>query len=163
MATHSSVLAWRIPGTGELGGLPSVGLHSDAFQGPLDFTFQDVWLQVSDHTIMVICVIKIFFVQFLCVSLPLVNIFCFCQAHAVSILYCAHLCMKIPSVSIIFLKHLQSFPFYFFPPFLCIGHLGKLSYLSLLFFGTLHSDGLTVIKNAIPFSNPAIPTHSSMS
>ena len=27
MATHSSVLAWRIPGTGEPGGLPSVGLH----------------------------------------------------------------------------------------------------------------------------------------
>ena len=28
MATHSSVLAWRIPGTGEPGGLPSVGPHS---------------------------------------------------------------------------------------------------------------------------------------
>ena len=28
MATHSSVLAWRIPGTGEPGGLLSVGLHS---------------------------------------------------------------------------------------------------------------------------------------
>ena len=27
MATHSSVLAWRIPGTVEPGGLPSVGLH----------------------------------------------------------------------------------------------------------------------------------------
>ena len=27
MATHSSVLAWRIPGTGEPGGLPSVGMH----------------------------------------------------------------------------------------------------------------------------------------
>ena len=27
MATHSSVLAWRIPGTGEPGRLPSVGLH----------------------------------------------------------------------------------------------------------------------------------------
>ena len=26
-ATHSSILAWRIPGTGELGGLPSMGLH----------------------------------------------------------------------------------------------------------------------------------------
>ena len=26
-AAHSSVLAWRIPGTGEPGGLPSVGLH----------------------------------------------------------------------------------------------------------------------------------------
>ena len=27
MATHSSVLAWRIPGTKEPGGLPSMGLH----------------------------------------------------------------------------------------------------------------------------------------
>ena len=27
MATHSSVLAWRIPGTGECSGLPSMGLH----------------------------------------------------------------------------------------------------------------------------------------
>ena len=27
MATHSSVLAWRIPRTGEPGGLPSMGSH----------------------------------------------------------------------------------------------------------------------------------------
>ena len=27
MATHSSVLAWRIPGTGEPGGLPPMGWH----------------------------------------------------------------------------------------------------------------------------------------
>ena len=27
MATHSSVLAWRVPGTGEPGGLPSMGSH----------------------------------------------------------------------------------------------------------------------------------------
>ena len=27
MTTHSSVLAWRIPGTGEPGGLLSVGSH----------------------------------------------------------------------------------------------------------------------------------------
>jgi len=27
MATHSSVLAWRIPGKGKLGGLPSLGSH----------------------------------------------------------------------------------------------------------------------------------------
>ena len=27
MATHFSVLAWRIPGTEETGGLPSMGLH----------------------------------------------------------------------------------------------------------------------------------------
>ena len=28
MATHSSVLAWRIPGTGEPSGLPFMGSHS---------------------------------------------------------------------------------------------------------------------------------------
>ena len=27
MSTHSSVLAWRIPGTGESGELPSMGSH----------------------------------------------------------------------------------------------------------------------------------------
>ena len=27
MATHSSVLSWKIPGTGEPGGLPSMGSH----------------------------------------------------------------------------------------------------------------------------------------
>ena len=27
VATHSSVLAWRIPGMGEPGGLPSMGSH----------------------------------------------------------------------------------------------------------------------------------------
>ena len=27
IATHSSVLAWRVPGTGEPGGLPSTGSH----------------------------------------------------------------------------------------------------------------------------------------
>ena len=27
MATHSSIVAWRIPGTGEPGGLPSMGSH----------------------------------------------------------------------------------------------------------------------------------------
>ena len=29
MATHSSVLAWRVPGTAESGGLPSMGSHRD--------------------------------------------------------------------------------------------------------------------------------------
>ena len=27
MAIHSSVLAWRVPGMGEPGGRPSIGLH----------------------------------------------------------------------------------------------------------------------------------------
>ena len=30
-------------------------------QSPLDFAFQDVWIYVSDHTIMVIWIMKIFF------------------------------------------------------------------------------------------------------
>ena len=40
-----------------------------------------------------------------------------------------------------FLEEISFFPFYCFPLFLCIDHLGRLSYLSLLFFGILHSDG----------------------
>ena len=37
------------------------------------------WLQVSDYTIMIIWVLKIFFVQFFCIFLPpLLNVFCFC-------------------------------------------------------------------------------------
>ena len=33
MATHSSVLAWRIPWTGEPGGLPSMGSHRVGHDG----------------------------------------------------------------------------------------------------------------------------------
>ena len=49
---------------------------------------------MSDHTILIILVMKIFFLQF-CVFLPpLLNIFCFCYVHTISALYRAHLCMK---------------------------------------------------------------------
>src|SRR5574341_472599 len=42
-----------------------------------------------------IWVVKIFFVQFFHVFLPpLLNIFCFCLVHTISVLYRAHLCMK---------------------------------------------------------------------
>ena len=33
MATHSSVLAWRSPGMGEPGGLPSMGSHRVGHDG----------------------------------------------------------------------------------------------------------------------------------
>ena len=48
---------------------------------------------------------------------------------------------NVPLVSLIFLKRSLSFPFYCFPLFLCIDRWGRFSYLSLLFFGTLHSIG----------------------
>ena len=50
---------------------------------------------------------------------------------------------NVPLVSLIFLKWSLVFPFYCFPLFLCIDHWVRLSYLSLIFFGTLHSDGYT--------------------
>ena len=48
---------------------------------------------------------------------------------------------NVPLVSLIFLKRSVVFPLLLLPLFLCIGPGGRLSYLSLLFFGTLHSDG----------------------
>ena len=86
---------------------------------------------------------KIFFVQFFCVFLPpLPNIFYLSQFCTISILYCAYLYMKLFLAVSNFLEEISSLsPFYCFPLFLCIVHLGRTSYLSLLFFGTLFSDG----------------------
>ena len=60
MATHSSVLAWRIPGTAEPGGLPSVGLHivghdwSDLEQQQQQQQFYYYW----DHFVISISITK---------------------------------------------------------------------------------------------------------
>ena len=43
MAIHSSVLAWRIPGTVEPGGLPSMGLHSRTRLKRLSSSSKDGW------------------------------------------------------------------------------------------------------------------------
>ena len=48
---------------------------------------------------------------------------------------------NVPLVSLIFLKRSPVFPLLFFSLFLYTDPWGRLSYLSLLFFGTLHSDG----------------------
>ena len=49
---------------------------------------------------------------------------------------------KVPLVISNFLEKISSLSHSTgFPPFLCIDHGGRLSYLSLLFFGTLHSNG----------------------
>ena len=54
MATHSSVLAWRIPGTGEAGGLPSMRLHrvghdwSD-LAAAADLTYKDIFVSLRQR------------------------------------------------------------------------------------------------------------------
>ena len=45
MATHSSVLAWRIRGTGEPGGLPSMGSHRVVHDWS-DLTAAAIWDQL---------------------------------------------------------------------------------------------------------------------
>ena len=49
MATHSSVLAWRIPGTGEPGGLPSVGSQSQTRLSDLAAAFPEMLLLAATH------------------------------------------------------------------------------------------------------------------
>ena len=53
MATHSSVLAWRIPGTGEPGGLPSLGSHKSRTQlsdVTLTFHFPVLEKEMATHS-----------------------------------------------------------------------------------------------------------------
>ena len=64
MATHSSVLAWRIPGTGEPGGLPSMGSHrvghdwSDLAAAYIHIYIHvhiDVCVYIYTHTLTALC------------------------------------------------------------------------------------------------------------
>ena len=53
MATHSSFLAWRIPGTGEPGGLPSLGgTELDTTEVMQQQQQPQLWLEVSWHLYM---------------------------------------------------------------------------------------------------------------
>ena len=47
MAAHSSVLAWRIPGTGEPSGLPSMGSHRVGHDRSNLAAAADVFLEFS--------------------------------------------------------------------------------------------------------------------
>ena len=52
MAPHSSVLAWRIPGTGEPGGLPFMGSHRVGYDwSDLAAAASCIWLFVTPWTI----------------------------------------------------------------------------------------------------------------
>ena len=54
MAPHSSVLAWRIPGTGEPGGLPSLGLHRVGHDWS-DLAAAEPWKTFSRRTDLFFC------------------------------------------------------------------------------------------------------------
>ena len=95
---------------------------------------------MSDHTIVLSHEGCFFYSSSVCCCHPFL-ISSACQVYTASVLYCAHLCMKYSLGVFNFLEKISSFPFYCFPLFLCIDHLGRLSYLSLLFSGTQHSDG----------------------
>ena len=98
---------------------------------------------MSDHTIVIIWVVKIFLVHS---SVYSCHLFLISSASIRSILFLSFIkpifSLNVPLVSLIFLKRSLVFPIlFFFPLFLCIDHRGRLSYLSWLFFGTLHSNG----------------------
>ena len=59
MATHSSVLAWRIPGPGEPGGLPSMGSHR------VGHDWSDLAAAVAAYTLDLSACIWIFQIWFL--------------------------------------------------------------------------------------------------
>ena len=75
----------------------------------------DVWLEVSDHTIMTIWVVKIFFVQFFCVFLPpLLNIFASVRSIPFLSFIEPIVAWNVPLVSLIFLKRSLVFPILLF-------------------------------------------------
>ena len=89
---------------------------------------------------MVIWVIKTFFVQFFSVFLPPLLRSSASVGSIPSLSFIVPIfAWNVPLVSLIFLRVSLVFPFYIFSLFLCIVHLRRVSYLSLLFFGTLRS------------------------
>ena len=74
MTTHSSVLAWRIPGTEEPGGLPSIGWHrvghdwSDLAVAVAAYTCMYTYMHMYTYYIQCVCKI-IYNVIYECVCL----------------------------------------------------------------------------------------------
>ena len=97
---------------------------------------------MNDHTIVIIQVVKIFFVQFFCVFLPpLLNIFCFVRSRPFLSFIKPIFAWNVPLVSLIFLKRSLVFPILFFSSISFHWSLRKAFLSLLLFFGTLHSNG----------------------
>ena len=96
---------------------------------------------MNDHIIMIIWFVKIFFGHFFHVFF---HLFLISSASVRCIPFLSFIepifAWNVPLVSLIFLKRSLEFPICCFPLFLCIDCWRRLSYLFLLFFGTLHSN-----------------------
>ena len=98
---------------------------------------------MSGHIFMVFWVIKIFFcIVLLCIFCHLFLVSS-ASVRSIPFLYfiLAIFAWYVPLVSLIFLKRSRFSPRLLFSSISLLDHLGRLSYLCLLFFGTLHSDG----------------------
>ena len=98
---------------------------------------------MSGHIFMVFWVIKILFcIVLLCVFCHLFLVSS-ASVRSIPFLYfiLAIFAWYVPLVSLIFLKRSRFSPRLLFSSISLLDHLGRLSYLCLLFFGTLHSDG----------------------
>ena len=96
---------------------------------------------MSDHTIVIILVMKIFFVQFFCVFLPpLLISSASVRSRPFLSLIEPIFAWNVPLVSLIFLKRFLVFPILLFSSVSLHWYWRRLSYLFLLFLGTLHSD-----------------------
>ena len=98
MATHSSVLAWRIPGTGEPGGLPSMGSHrvghdwSDLAAGDYNLvTHCGTWLDTASFIGYFIFLFH-FFCNPCSLFLPMI---CLHWNPWYTVCFCAKLCISI--------------------------------------------------------------------
>ena len=113
MATHCGILACKIPWTEESGRLQFMGSQK------LDTTDRLHIVKSADFKNHICCCSVFQYLPFI------VPIFAW----------------NVPLVSLILLKRSLVFTILLFSLSLCFVHLGRLSYLSLLLFGTLHSDG----------------------
>jgi len=96
---------------------------------------------VSDHTIVIIGLWRSFLYSS---SVYSCHLFLISSASLRSILFLSFIEPILHEIFPWYLsfswRDLLYFPFYCFPLFLCSDYWRRLSYLSLLFFGTLHSD-----------------------
>ena len=122
MATHSSVLAWRIPGTGKPGGLPSMGLHRVGHDWS-DLAAAEPW--------------RPFLVEPICffVLLPLSHPFCFSTCHPL-LQIPVYVCLS----PLLGYEFLESRNLFFFMLLFVFGHVGPFS--SCVEQWLLHSCGV---------------------